>query len=246
MTDSQDDPLDLFAGVEEAEENSKRPHFKPSSALEGALETTAGTLVLKYLDPPWLEPDRPRGVLSKVDREFMFGLKDYAHKQSRANRRQTIRERIEHSLYDFTLLWMILPPLERDRVLDAMDDTDVTASVEALITFAYLSVDQNSTELERRIESGVLAGASYDPDNKEDGKVTNVTASVDIDYQPPVDELKTKLREQTDELTPEEIGILVRVGELDPEDLEVLEESRTEPFYPDRGGEEVEENDSSG
>ena len=243
MTDDQDDHLDLFDGVEGVENESGKRQFKPSSALESAVESTAGTLLLKYLDPPWLEPDRPRGVLSKVDREFMLGLKDYAHKQSRANRRQTIRERVEHSLYDFTLLWLILPPLERNRVLDAMDDTDATASVEALITFAYLSVDQNVTELERRIENGVLAGASYDPEGKEDGKVTNVSASLDIEYQPGIDELKTKLQEQSDELTPEEIGILVRTGEIDPEDLEALEESRTESLLV--GGEAEEELESN-
>ena len=235
---------DLFDGTDDADHAGRS--FKPPAAMAEALQKTAGTLLLKYLDPPWLESDRPRGVLSKTDREFLLGQKDYAHNQSRANRKQTIRERIEHSLYDFTLLWLVLPPRERERVITEMDDTDANASMEALITFVYLSLDQDVAELESRIERGVLAGASYDPDSKEDGQVTNVDVSIDIDHQPRVDELKTKLQEQADGLTPEEIGILARVGELEPEDLEALEESRTESVYSGGGGEGVEENDSSG
>ena len=226
----------VFDGIEDADDATHR--FKPQSAMGEALQKTTGTLLLKYLDPPWLESDRPRGVLSKTDREFLLGQKDYAHNQSRANRKQTIRQRVEHSLYDFTLLWLVLPPRERERVISEMPDTDVDASMEALITFVYLSLDQDVAKLESRIEKGVLAGASYDPESKEDGQVTNVDVSIDIDHHPRVNELKTKLHEQADGLTPEEIGILVRVGGLDPEDLEVLEENRIRSLDFGNGGEE--------
>ena len=40
--------------------------------------------------------ERPRGLLSHTDREFLVGLKDYKHEQSEANRRQDIRERVAH------------------------------------------------------------------------------------------------------------------------------------------------------
>jgi hypothetical protein len=119
---------------------------------------------------------------------------------------------------------MYLPPLERDRIFETMEDADMETSIESLITFAYLSVGQDVTEMERRIENGIIAGAAFDPESKEDGEVTNVDVSIDIDYKPRVAELMPKLEEQPDELTPAEIGVLVRMGEIDQEDLTTLQE----------------------
>jgi len=54
--------------------------------------------------------DRPRGILSPTDREYLYGQKEYAQPQTDANRRQAIRERVVNGLKDFELLSLLLEP----------------------------------------------------------------------------------------------------------------------------------------
>jgi hypothetical protein len=51
--------------------------------------------------------DRPRGILSEADREFLQGKKDLS-KSAERNARQRIRQRVKAGLADFELLWMCL------------------------------------------------------------------------------------------------------------------------------------------
>jgi hypothetical protein len=52
--------------------------------------------------------ERPRGILSPDDRQFLRGEKDLSNSAER-NARQRIRERVQEGLADFELLWTCLP-----------------------------------------------------------------------------------------------------------------------------------------
>lgn len=56
-------------------------------------------------DPVNLDDDeRPRGILGTAGRQFVRGEKKYEHRQTRYDRRQTMKERIENSVLDLLLL----------------------------------------------------------------------------------------------------------------------------------------------
>ena len=174
--------------------------------------------------------DRGRGILSKADREYLCGQKEYAHAQSESNRKQDIRERVKNGLKDFTLLWLLLDPTERATIFYEMGNEEADQCIDSMISFAYLGFDQNRHRLADRIEHGVLGGANYDTGGRTAGKATNVDVSIDIDYEPDVDALYEQLQAgKTDQLTPAEIGVLVRAGKVTPENLSELKDTTT-PF----------------
>lgn len=197
--------------------------FNPKfGGLFDGLEHAEGEEMESALAPE----DRPRGILSKADREYLCGQKEYAHAQSESNRKQDIRERVKNGIKDFTLLWLLLDPTERDNIFDEMADEEVDQCIESMVTFAYLGLGQDRHRLEERIERGVLLGANYDTAGRWAGEATDVDASIDIDYRPDVDALYEQVQEgKTDQLTPAEIGVLVQAGKLQPEDLKELEET---------------------
>jgi len=93
--------------------------------------------------------DRPRGILSKTDREYLCGLKEYAQPQTDANRRQDIRERVENGLKDFALLWMLLEQDEREKVFDGLGEDGTNEVIESMVTFAYLGIGRDRTQTRR-------------------------------------------------------------------------------------------------
>lgn len=162
--------------------------------------------------------DRPRGILSPTDRDYLCGLKEYAQPQTDANRRQDIRERVENGLKDFALLWMFLEQDEREKVFDELGEDGTDEVIESMITFAYLGIDQDKTRLEECIERGVLAGANADKLFRSAGRATDTDVSIDIEYNPDVKKLYQRFSEGA-QLSDAEVGFLVRSGKLDVEDF---------------------------
>lgn len=72
--------------------------------------------------------DRPRGIFSPTDREYLFGLKEYPYPQSEANRTESIRERTQNALMDFRLMWALVDPDERREALGEMDEEELNQS----------------------------------------------------------------------------------------------------------------------
>lgn len=180
---------------------------------------------------PLLEPkNRPRGILSHTDREYLCGQKEYKHAQSEANRRQEIRERISNGLQDFTMLWWLLDADERDQIFDEMDSEILFECLSGMIAFSYLGLDKDDERLEEVVNRGVYLGANYDSTDRSMGKATDVNTSIDIKYDPNIDELYERLQNgQGDQLTPAEIGVLVREGKLEQSDLVQLESKDDDP-----------------
>ncbi|WP_254831417.1 hypothetical protein [Haloglomus salinum] len=174
---------------------------------------------------PLLTPeDRPRGILSPTDRDYLCGLKEYAQPQTDANRRQDIRERVINGLKDFVLLSLFLDPDERAKVFEELGSDETDDVLAAMIAFAYLGVDGDRPRLERCIGHGVLQGANVNRLFQSGGRATNADVSISVEYDPDVEKLSRRL-ENGKELTDAEIGALVRAGNIGAEDIEELAES---------------------
>jgi microsomal dipeptidase-like Zn-dependent dipeptidase len=167
--------------------------------------------------------DRPRGILSNTDREYLCGQRSYAHQQSEANRKQEIRERIANGLQDFILLWLLLPEDELKQTITDIELFTLGGSLSAMMAFAYQSLDGDLGELENYVERGIYFGSNW---NKEDGwanSVADVKASIHLERNPNIDQLYARFKQgSASQLTPTEIGLLVRSGKLSEDELQSI------------------------
>jgi len=168
--------------------------------------------------------DRPRGILSPTDRDYLCGLKEYAQPQTDANRRQDIRERIENGLKDFALLWMFLERDEREKLFEELGEDGTDEVIASMVAFAYLGLDQDTARIEERIERGVLDAANADKLFRSAGRATDADVSINIEYNPDVDKLYRRF-EEGGQLSDADVGVLVRSGKLDAEDVKEIQKS---------------------
>lgn len=202
--DQQEDE-DLFTGVDDVEEDL---------SYESLLKPV----------------DRPRGILSPTDREYLCGLKDYSHSQTELNRRQSIRERTIEGIRDFNYLWLLLEESEWKKVIEAFEIEELNTAFSSMLASMYIGIDQDTGRMEDIVERGLYLGANYDTSDRWTGKANNVTVEIDIDYEPDVDRLYERIEKgEGAQLTSAEIGALVRAGKIDSEDLSELE-SNTDSF----------------
>jgi len=175
---------------------------------------------------------RPRGLLSHDDRLFVAGMKEFEWPQSESNARRRVIKRIANGFVDFSLLrW--LDESEGEDVLEELADDDLHRRVSDLITFVYQASGRDADALSSMIEAGVLHG-----ENSELGKgpskanavhphtggASSVDVTIQIERNPDVDRIHKQFQEDGgDALTPKEIGVLVRAGRLDADDLDDLE-----------------------
>lgn len=174
--------------------------------------------------------DRPRGILSKADREYLCGQKEYAHAQSESNRKQDIRNRVQNSLRDFRILSQLLDQSEIENIVEELGTEETYDSIVHLIAFSYLCSDQDRPRIEGLIQRGVRLGANIDQSDRSAGKATDVDVTINIEYEPDIDVLYEMVQSRdTSRLTASDIGALVRAGKLDSEDLERLEGTEAWP-----------------
>lgn len=116
--------------------------------------------------------DRPRGILTKDDRKFLRGEKEYEHVESNANARARIRERIINGFLDFALIEAALDDRDRERVFDAFDadrvwegDASLFADeatqvgvLDDVIAFIYRETQDRHPPFETILEHGVTQG----------------------------------------------------------------------------------------
>jgi len=203
MVDERDvEASELFDGVEEATGNPD----------EGSSE-------------PLISPEeRPRGILSPTDREYLCGLKEYAQPQTDANRRQDIRERVVNGLEDLALLFLFLDEDERTKVFEELGDDGTEEVIASMAAFAYLGLEQDRPRFEECLERGILQAANRNKLFRSAGRATNANASISVEYNPDPDKLYRRFQDGK-ELTDAEIGVLVRSGRFDSDDLAMLNDS---------------------
>lgn len=212
------DTEDLVKNPPEGERDPKLFEELPNLSLSRRLEM-------------WKDSDingekRPRGILSKTDREYLFGLKNYENEQSEANRRQNIRDRIKSALKDFKIIWALLEENDRNQVFSSLDDETVDDSIESMVSFIYLGLAGDIPRMEEAINRGILAGENA----ISEGENKQVDVSINIDHYPDVEAAKEKMQNHPlAELTVEEIGVLAKASELDPSHIEKMNDDHIHP-----------------
>lgn len=166
--------------------------------------------------------DRDRGIFTKTDRQFVLGQKDYEYQQSSINKRRDIRNRVYNSFLDFQFLPHVAES-ERDKLFSEIESRELHESVSDLISFLYGGIDGNIWAIEEMVESGLWKAEIGGIDGYQGG-ARNVEVDIELTFEHDVNEIYRRFKQTGGhDLTPAEIGVLVREGRLDPEEYEQLE-----------------------
>lgn len=174
---------------------------------------------------------RERGILTDIDRRYLWGLETYEDSpSSRSMRRTAIRNRFANGLLDLAYLSK-LEEGEIGNVLEELDDLQtpggLRTAVSRLVEFLYFGTDPTPEWLEEAIATGVVR-AEWKTDDATRYGQRRAEVSIETYLGHNLDELENVLRAgEGHTLSPEEIGVLVRSGRLDGGDLELVETERT-------------------
>ena len=158
------------------------------------------------------DSDRPRGVLTPSDRDFLLGRKTDYTEHSKKQKRNRIRRRVSNAMLDFSILFEYLEERDRNTVFDP-DDEDreaLTQGITDMLAFLHLGTMGYYTPFKDMLSEGVgkaeqrLADSNY--------RMVNVEFNVDPVGQIDVDEVVEKLEnEEFAQITDEELRAFVRL-----------------------------------
>lgn len=164
-----------------------------------------------------METDRPRGILSKSDREFLMTLGDDLKEQSVRNARQRIRDRIRNGLEDFDFL--LSRPQRRDFQTisdDVSRDSSLYNSIVSTVAFCFRLVEYANIDPSEIVTLAVRKNQPF---------AENVNVEIDYDVNPPIDVDSVRDRINRGELpNPVEVGVALGHGKLTTDDIEKLKE----------------------
>lgn len=181
--------------------------------------------------------DRPRGILSKADRQYLRGKKSYSSEQSERDARYRIRERIKNSILDFTLLINHLDDRDREQIFASSkpdvlsEETELNEQhltnvvegamflhgIEDAITFFYLGLGDIHQSFEPVLEKSV-----ENAEKKKGMDVEHVLVEIEIqERNPDLTDLIERF-ESGEAVTEEELKQLIHSNEinLDPTTLD--------------------------
>lgn len=101
--------------------------------------------------------DAPAAVLTKSQREYVLGETDYTKNQARAVESR-IRNRLQAALYDFALVWRVLPEEEVEKIRP--ESGELSFPTDALAAWLYRLQPENAT-----VEADLIEEAS--PENRD-------------------------------------------------------------------------------
>jgi len=161
---------------------------------------------------PAADADRPRGILTPSDRDFLLGRKTDYTDHSKKQKRNRIRRRVRNAILDFSILFEYLEQRDRQTVFDPDDDERdaYTQGITDMLAFLHLGTMGYHTPFKDMLSEGVgkaeqrLAGSNY--------RMVNVEFNVDPVGQIDVDEVIEKLEnEEFAQVTDEELRAFVRL-----------------------------------
>lgn len=171
--------------------------------------------------------DRERGLFTKSDREFLLGLKEYDYEQSSINKRRDIRNRLNEGISDLQFLKNISPS-ERAKFFKSIDKGVLHESAATFIAFLYSGLNGNVEVIEQIVESGLFKAERGGVKGYEGG-ARDVDVTIDLVLEYDANEIYRRFKNSGgDDLTPAEIGVIVREGHLSAEEYEQLEWSEEE------------------
>lgn len=91
--------------------------------------------------------DRPRGILTKSDREFLGGINQPSSAVGQRKARKRIRERIKNGVLDFMFLWRFLEDRDLEQIFEFSNDdlrseVQMRKAISDAIAFLVLSMDE--------------------------------------------------------------------------------------------------------
>ncbi|WP_255168376.1 hypothetical protein [Natrononativus amylolyticus] len=158
------------------------------------------------------DSDRPRGILTPSDRDFLLGRKTDYTEHSKKQKRNRIRRRVRNAILDFSLLFEYLEERDRKTVFDPdTEDRDAyTQGITDMLAFLHLGTMGYHTPFKDMLSEGVgkaeqrLAGSNY--------RMVTVEFNVEPVGQIDVDAVIEKLEnEEFAQLTDEELRAYVRL-----------------------------------
>ena len=151
------------------------------------------------------DADRPRGMLSPADRQFLLGETEMTHDQSRRNAEARIRKRVTNAIEDFTLLVHTLKPKDREGVFDTIDDPAFVDGLLSMLSFAYLGLKESGMDFESVLIPAVRRAEEVYAANTL-GSAVDVSVEFDVrtEYGTPVAATAERIRSNTP-VTPEEL-----------------------------------------
>lgn len=145
-------------------------------------------------EPDPLDPEaRPRGIITKKDREFLLNKDEYSSEEQ-SDRRYRIRERVENAFGDFVFLRMMLSKDDTEKVFSNLlaDEPTYLGRVTNCIEFIYSGVDILEYDFESLLENAIKTYEEMD--NRE--TIPKVSVNIEITHlEPDVDEVVTRFIE---------------------------------------------------
>jgi len=103
------------------------------------------------------ESDRPRGILTPSDRDFLLGRKTDYTDHSRKQKRNRIRRRVRNAILDFSILFECLEERDRKTVFDPNDEDReaYTQGITDMLAFLHLGTMGYHTPFKDMLSEGV-------------------------------------------------------------------------------------------
>jgi hypothetical protein len=169
---------------------------------------------------------RPRGIFTDVDRQFLWGVKEYDSRVTTSERRGGIRDRAVEGLRDLNYL-TFLDDGQREDVFEKLEaetpEGQLRVGVSALIEFLYRGLDADVEWMEETIAHGIQrAEAERDEADRYGSRTVDVDIEVSHGYD--LDRLERIVEKgRAPTLTEAEIGALVRGNRVDADNLSELQ-----------------------
>lgn len=181
------------------------------------------------------DADRPRGILTPSDRDFLLGRKTDYTEHSKKQKRNRIRRRVRNAVLDFSILYECLEDRDRKTVFDPDDENRdaYTRGITDMLAFLHLGTMGYVTPFKDMLSEGVskseqrLAGSDY--------RMVQVEFNVDPVGQIDVDEVIAKIEaDEFERITDEELRAFVRLlsmsEEFAPDDVREGLNERVDEF----------------
>lgn len=173
---------------------------------------------------------RGQGVFTKDDRRFLVGEKQYSTRQGRYRRRSNIAGRVTDTLEDFQLLYL-LDSVTIDKIFGDLGRPWIHQTLRDLVAFYYVNAVEN--EPETLIEDAVEAAIHQAESTRDDRRPGSISVDLTIEKGPDIETARQLLSQgRQQDLTLQQIGALVREGELSSYELEELS-GHTNPPSPE-------------
>lgn len=168
-----------------------------------------------------MDPDRPRGILSKADREYLKDP-DSVSRQTKYNRKEAIVERTHEAIYDLALLKATLPKDVREEIFQQEVEGREPAINEFSSALGFLFLMASDLDSAHKSEVEILEdfiGSAVKSMYNEKGKIAkDVSVSIEVDLVgdlPTIDELDNlTLDEAVEKLESDELTAEVLLGYL--------------------------------